>query len=145
MLPSRITRSIMARGLGAGRSTRFFTFNSVPKAAFANAASSGGAIENKIKELGLEIPQPSTPKGNYLPVMRSGNMLYTAGHLPIETDGTIRKGKVGKEVSVDEAYDAAQLVTMNLLATLKSKLHFTVFCKSRMLFTLKEILLIQKS
>lgn len=47
--------------------------------------------------------------------------LHTAGHLPIEEDGNIRKGKVGQDVSVEDAYDAARLVTMNLLATLKSK------------------------
>ena len=49
--------------------------------------------------MGLVLPPPSAPKGSYVPVVRMGNTLYTAGHLPIKADGTMAVGKVGEDIS----------------------------------------------
>lgn len=79
--------------------------------AVAGARSSVGvrgvSTEARITELGLTLPEPSAPKGTYIPVTRTGNLLLTAGHLPQDASGELRFGKVGEDVTVEEGYDAA--------------------------------------
>ena len=79
-------------------------------------------IEARIEELGYTLPENAKPQGNYVPVTRSGNLLFTAGHLPINVAGEMAKGKVGEDVSVEEGYEAAQTVALQLIATLKGEL-----------------------
>lgn len=59
--------------------------------------------------------------GNFVLSVRTGNLVYTAGHLPMDLEGKLKVGKVGKEVSVDEAYQASRLVAINILASLKGR------------------------
>jgi enamine deaminase RidA (YjgF/YER057c/UK114 family) len=79
-------------------------------------------IEERIKSLGLELPVPPTPAGNYIGALTCGKLVYLAGHGPKDADGNYRKGKVPSEVSLEEAYDAARLVALNMLATLKAEI-----------------------
>ena len=75
--------------------------------------------EAKLAELGHVLPPVGKAQANYVMCTRVGNLIYTAGHLPQDLDGNIRVGKVGKDVTTEEAYEAAQLVALNLLSTLQ--------------------------
>lgn len=69
-----------------------------------------------LRELGLTLPAVSTPAGAYIPARRSGNLVFTAGQVPF-VDGALPKaGKVGGDVSADEAYDMARICALNALA-----------------------------
>jgi enamine deaminase RidA (YjgF/YER057c/UK114 family) len=79
--------------------------------------------EARIKELGLSLPQPPKPGGNYIPGVRVGNLLYLSGHGPSRVDGMpAARGKVGRDLSVEEAYKVARDVGINLLGTARSLL-----------------------
>ena len=75
-------------------------------------------VEEKLKELGLELPPPATPMANYVPAVRSGNLVFLSGHGPVEKDRIIR-GKLGRDLTVEEGYQAARIVAIGLLGTLK--------------------------
>ncbi len=75
-------------------------------------------VEEKLKELGLELPPPATPMANYVPAVRSGNLVFLSGHGPVEKDRIIR-GKLGRDLTVEEGYEAARVVAIGLLGTLK--------------------------
>jgi len=78
--------------------------------------------ENKLKEMGLEIPPPSTPVANYVSAVRTGNLVFLSGHGPYRKDGTMITGKVGAELSLDEGYEAARRVAVGLLGSLKGEI-----------------------
>ena len=78
------------------------------------------SAEAKIKELGIELPPPPAPAGNYVPGVQTGNLLFMSGCGPRKADGTSISGKVGGDLSVEEAYDAARLVGLNMLANIKA-------------------------
>jgi enamine deaminase RidA (YjgF/YER057c/UK114 family) len=67
-------------------------------------------------ELGIELPEVVAPLAAYLPAVRTGNLVYTAGQLPIRSGELIRTGKVGADVHPDEAKDLARLCGLNALA-----------------------------
>ena len=70
-----------------------------------------GEVGNRLKELGYELPSLPNPAGSYVPATSTGSLLFTAGQLPFE-DGQLQyTGKVGKDVSVEEAKEAARLCT----------------------------------
>jgi enamine deaminase RidA (YjgF/YER057c/UK114 family) len=78
--------------------------------------------ENRIKELGLELPTPTPPMGAYLKAVRSGNLLFLSGHGP-QKDGMIQyRGKVGKDLALEEGCAAARLVALNCLSTIRAEL-----------------------
>jgi enamine deaminase RidA (YjgF/YER057c/UK114 family) len=72
--------------------------------------------ESRLEELGIELPASPAPAGAYVPATRTGNLVFTAGQLPLEAGELILRGKVGDTVSVDEAREAARLCAMNALA-----------------------------
>ena len=77
-------------------------------------------IERKLAEMGLELPPPAQPLGSYVSAVRTGNLLFLAGHGPAAPDGSIsHKGKLGREVSVEQGYEAAKNTGLNLLSTTK--------------------------
>jgi len=81
------------------------------------------SAEARIKELGLSLPQPPKPGGNYIPGVRVGNLLYLSGHGPSRVDGVpAARGKVGRDLSVEEGYKVAREVGINLLGTARSLL-----------------------
>ena len=79
-------------------------------------------VEMKIKEMGLELPSAGIPVANYVPAVRTGNLVFLSGHGPGRFDGTLIKGKVGADLNVDEGYEAARQVAIMLLASLKTEI-----------------------
>jgi enamine deaminase RidA (YjgF/YER057c/UK114 family) len=69
----------------------------------------------RLQELGLTLPQTPDPGGNYVSAKMSGDLLYLAGQGPRQPDGSWHVGKVGKDVSVEEAYGHARIVGLQLL------------------------------
>ena len=77
--------------------------------------------QERMQELGLELPQVPMPAASYVPAVRTGNLVFTAGQVPFE-DGEIRvTGKVGDAVSLEEAQHAARLCALNALAAAASE------------------------
>ena len=70
----------------------------------------------RLQELGLELPDVPEPAGTYVPATRAGNLIFTAGQLPLEAGELLTTGKVGDAVSDEEAYRAARLCALNALA-----------------------------
>ena len=82
-----------------------------------------GQAEDKLMELGITLPEPPPPVANYVRAVRTGDLLYLAGHGPAKRpDGTAPKGKLGRDLSVEEGYEAARLVGLNLLASTREAL-----------------------
>ena len=71
----------------------------------------------RLKQLGLELPGPTTPLANYVPFVMANGFLYLSGQGPRRSDGSLSTGKVGATVSTEQAYLDAQLTGLNLLAT----------------------------
>ncbi len=76
------------------------------------------SADQRLAELGLTLPPTPKPAGNYVPFRLAGNLLFLAGVGPHRGDGGMVTGKVGAEVSVAQAYDAARLCGLNLLASM---------------------------
>lgn len=78
--------------------------------------------ETKLKEKGIVLTAPGKPVANYVNAVRVGNLLYLAGKGPTKPDGTNITGKVGKDLTIEQGYDAARLTAINHLAVLKAEL-----------------------
>ncbi len=77
-------------------------------------------VEQKIADMGLELVAASAPVANYVPTVRVGDLLFVAGHLPRQADGSVlNPGKVEKDVTVDQGYEAAKLAAINCLTSIK--------------------------
>mmetsp|Transcript_4472 Transcript_4472/g.4487 ORF Transcript_4472/g.4487 Transcript_4472/m.4487 type:complete len:171 (-) Transcript_4472:288-800(-) len=76
-------------------------------------------VESKISSLGITLPELAEPKGNYVPYVRTGNTIFLSGHLPQKADKTFVTGRVGDNVSLEEARAAARLIGVNLIASMK--------------------------
>ncbi|MDP4116724.1 MAG: RidA family protein [Bacteroidota bacterium] len=77
-------------------------------------------FEEKIKELGFELPEAPKPLASYVPVIKSGNIVYTAGQLPLVKGEIKFPGKLGKEVSDADGKKAAEYSCLNCLSVIKS-------------------------
>jgi enamine deaminase RidA (YjgF/YER057c/UK114 family) len=80
------------------------------------------SIEQRVRELGLELPEVPAPAANYVNAVRTGNLIFTSGTVPTTADGEIPRGKVGADVTTEEAVQHARSVGLNLLAVLKHEL-----------------------
>lgn len=78
------------------------------------------SIEQRISELGLSLPPVATPAGAYVPAIVSGNLVFTAGQIPLVDGQLMATGKVGAEVSADFAKEIAARCALNALAAVKS-------------------------
>jgi enamine deaminase RidA (YjgF/YER057c/UK114 family) len=78
--------------------------------------------EARLKELGLELPEPPRPVGNYQPWLRVGNLLLLSGQFPIENGQLRYTGRVGAELTEADGYAAARLAGLNVLAQIRSAL-----------------------
>jgi enamine deaminase RidA (YjgF/YER057c/UK114 family) len=76
------------------------------------------SIRAKLKELGLELPVAALPLAAYVPAVKTGKLVFTAGQLPMANGAIAKTGKVGAEVSPEEAKELAQLCALNALAAL---------------------------
>jgi enamine deaminase RidA (YjgF/YER057c/UK114 family) len=79
-------------------------------------------FDKKLKELGIELYPPTKPMGNYMKVVRTGNLLFFAGHGPTRADNSNITGKVGRELTLEQGYEAAKQTGIALLSTLKSEI-----------------------
>ena len=78
--------------------------------------------EERLKQLGIELPEAPKPLGSYVPLVRTGNLVFLSGMLPLVEGKLLREGRVGEKVTVDEARDDARTAAINVLAILKSNL-----------------------
>lgn len=76
-------------------------------------------IEEKIKELGFEIPQTPQPLAAYTPALHVGDMVYTSGQVPIEKGELKYVGKIGADLTVEEGQKAAEICALNGLSAIK--------------------------
>jgi enamine deaminase RidA (YjgF/YER057c/UK114 family) len=79
-------------------------------------------IDQKLAELGLELPNVATPAGAYVPAVITGNLVFTAGQIPLVDGVLMATGKVGNEISPEFAKEIAQRCALNALAAIKSVL-----------------------
>jgi enamine deaminase RidA (YjgF/YER057c/UK114 family) len=87
-------------------------------------AAQGGVTdpEAKLKELGITLPTPGAPIANYVNAVQTGNLLFLAGKGPTGPDGKDIVGRLGKDMTVEQGYQAARSVAVNHLAVLKKEL-----------------------
>ena len=76
-------------------------------------------IENKIKELKINLPDAKPPVGSYVATKIVGNLLYVSGQISISENGELIKGKVGKDLSVDDGYKAAERCGLSIISQAK--------------------------
>ncbi len=79
-----------------------------------------GKIDQRLDEMGIVLPEPATPAANYVPFVISGPLVFIAGQIPFWNGEILHIGKVGAEISVEEAKQAARVCGLNLIAQLKS-------------------------
>jgi enamine deaminase RidA (YjgF/YER057c/UK114 family) len=80
-------------------------------------------IENKLNELNINVPDAPDPVGAYVAYKVVGNLLYISGQLPISSDGTFIKGKIGKDLKLEDGQKASKLCVINILAQAKKAMN----------------------
>ena len=78
--------------------------------------------EERLHELGLTVPEPPPAVGNYVGAVRVGSILFVSGHGPFKDGKPTFVGKLGREISVEEGQQSAQLVALNMLASIKQEI-----------------------
>jgi len=76
------------------------------------------SIKEKISSLGLSLPTAAAPVAAYVPAVKSGNLVFTAGQLPVVDGKLLKEGKVGIDITAEEAKELAQLCALNALAAI---------------------------
>ncbi|MDA9231035.1 RidA family protein [Rickettsiales bacterium] len=76
-------------------------------------------IEDRLKKLNIKIDKIPAPAANYLPYIKSGNQIFISGQLPMKNGEIAFKGKVGKNVTIEEAKEAARICAINIITNLK--------------------------
>lgn len=94
----------------------FITFIGLSSSLFAQDA------ETNLKKKGIELASPSSPVANYVNCVRVGNLLFLAGTGPLKADKTYVTGKVGRDLTIEQGYEAARLAALSHLAVLKKEL-----------------------
>ena len=77
------------------------------------------SYEDKIKELDIKLPEAKAPAGNYVATKIIGKMLFISGQISINENGELIKGKVGKDLDIDAAYDAAKRCALSIITQAK--------------------------
>ena len=80
-------------------------------------------IENKLKELNIELPSAPDPVGAYVAFKKISNLLFISGQLPISSNGQMIKGKIGKDLTLEDGQRASKLCIINILAQVKKALN----------------------
>jgi len=78
--------------------------------------------DSRLDELNIQLPPAPAPKGVYTPVLRDGKYIFVSGHLPVNPDGTIIRGKIGQDMDMETGKLAARQVGLTILSTLKNNL-----------------------
>ena len=77
------------------------------------------SAEENLKKLNIDLPKAPDPVGSYVASKIAGNLVFISGQVPFDSGGKLIKGKVGKELSLEQAQEAAKFCALNLLAQLK--------------------------
>ena len=78
--------------------------------------------EDKLKELGIELPEAPKPLGSYSPAVRTGNLIFLSGMLPLIQGKLVRQGKVGEDIRIEEAGEDVRTAVINALSVLKANI-----------------------
>jgi enamine deaminase RidA (YjgF/YER057c/UK114 family) len=81
-----------------------------------------GTVEKKLGELGVTLAQPAAPVANYVPFVRTGNLLFVSGQICLQGGALVAKGQLGGGVSIEDGQKAARACAINLLAQVKAAL-----------------------
>ncbi len=81
----------------------------------------GSTPEDRLAELALAVPEVAAPVASYVPAVRSGDQVFTSGQLPLRAGELMATGKVGAEVTAEEAYACAQQCALNAIAAIKAE------------------------
>ncbi len=81
----------------------------------------GGTVAARLSELGIDLPKVAAPVAAYAPAIRTGNYVFTSGQLPFVDGALPKSGKVGADVSADEAYGYARTCALNALAAIAAE------------------------
>lgn len=80
------------------------------------------SAEDRLRALGLQLPPPPKPVASYVPAVRSGNLLFLSGILPMKDGKPAWTGKIGRELTVEQGAEAARLACLNALAVVKAEI-----------------------
>ena len=78
------------------------------------------SFEKKIEELGIKLPEAKPPVGSYVATKISGNLLFISGQISIDADGSLIKGKIGKDLTTEQGYEAAKRCGLSIVAQAKN-------------------------
>jgi enamine deaminase RidA (YjgF/YER057c/UK114 family) len=81
-----------------------------------------GMVEKKLQELGITLQEPRAPMANYVPFVRTGDLLTVSGQICLDGEGRLAKGRLGDGVSIEDGQKAARACAINLLAQVKAAL-----------------------
>ena len=80
-----------------------------------------GRIEKRLEELGVALPAAAAPAGNYVPAVRTGNLVFVSGQIPFGADGKlVHNGVLGRDVTIEQGQEAAKVCAINILAQIKA-------------------------
>ena len=114
--------ALLGAGVGLGTFGPRFWQRPAANHAMANDATPPFSFEQRLIDLKIELPPPSKPVAIYVPAVVTGNLLYTAGHIPWLADGTLQQGRVGTDLTVEQGAESARLVGLHLLRTVRQSL-----------------------
>lgn len=80
------------------------------------------SFEARLKELGIELPAPPKPVATYVPAVQAGNLLFLSGVIPFRDGKLTIEGKLGKELTVEQGYEAARIALLNALSIVRSEI-----------------------
>jgi enamine deaminase RidA (YjgF/YER057c/UK114 family) len=80
------------------------------------------SVDRTLTQLGIVLPSPPAPVGTYVPAVRSGNLLFLSGVIPIRNNKLVMAGKLGKELTTEQGYEAARIALINALAIVHREL-----------------------
>ncbi len=80
------------------------------------------SVEERLRELGIELPEPPPPVGNYIGAVTVGNLVFLSGHGPRSASGEYSSGKIGGELTPEQGQEEARQVGLNMLATLRAEI-----------------------
>ena len=79
-------------------------------------------VEERLRQMGIELPKPGRPGGNYVSAVRTGNLVFLAGVGPRQPNGELMLGKLGRDLGVEQGYQAARLCAISSLGNLKAEI-----------------------
>ena len=78
--------------------------------------------EDRLKDLGITLPDPPKPVATYVPAVKVGNLLFLSGMLPLKEGKLLYEGRLGKELTLEQGYEAARVAVINAISVIKAEL-----------------------